>query len=131
MVKQEYETDFDNVANKLCELHKAGKFPPIFYDAETEQSANISANSSETVFAKKWQQFCDEEVFAIIECVPDSNLQHRSRLALTGSMFGPDVGNVIEFIELAKLVLAPEIKIVSLSERLARLSKWVKQRKTV
>jgi hypothetical protein len=129
MVKQEYDTDFDNVALKFCELHKSGKFPSIFYSDDLEKNANITANAADTVFAKNWQKFCNNEVFPNVESVPDSNLQHRARLALTGSMFGPDVGSVIEFIELAKLVMVREVELVTLEERLAQLSKWVNQRK--
>jgi hypothetical protein len=39
------------------------------------------------------------------------------------------VGSVIEFIELAKLVMVREVELVTLEERLAQLSKWVNQRK--
>lgn len=130
LVKQEHESDFDSVALKFCELYNAKQFPSLMHSLAEEKEASIPPNANTTLFAKKWQQFCKTKVFPEIDCVPGSNLQHRARLALTGSMFGPDVGNIIHFIQLGKIVLSPSVKIVSLGERIGRLSKWIAARKT-
>lgn len=131
MTKQENETYFDDIAMKFCELYRLNKFPTLFHTPEEESAYAVRPNDNVTLFAKKWSKFCKTEVFPNVACAPKTNLQHRTRLALTGRMFGPDVGNIVEFCELGKIVLSPPMKLVSLPVRLSRLSRWVEQRKSV
>ena len=132
VTRQEYDTDFDDLAMRLCELYRHDVFPPLLPTLDEENAiASEPQGRNDTVFARKWSTFCDTVVFPAIDSVPETDMHLRSRLALTGSMEGPDVGNIVQFSELGKIVLSPDIKLVPLEARLSRLSKWVKRRKSL